>query len=53
MKARTNAQMLYTIVALGLALGLLGRLILQIDPPASRVSAETLRWVSLSTPPGC
>jgi hypothetical protein len=30
MKARTNAQMLYTIVALGFALGLLGRLILQM-----------------------
>jgi hypothetical protein len=30
MKARANAQMLYTIVALGLALGLLGRLILQM-----------------------
>jgi len=30
MKAHTNAQMLYTIVALGLALGLLGRLILQM-----------------------
>jgi hypothetical protein len=30
MKTRTNAQMLYTIVALGFALGLLGRLILQM-----------------------
>jgi hypothetical protein len=30
MRARTNAQMLYTIVAVGLALGLWGRLILQI-----------------------
>jgi hypothetical protein len=30
MKARTNAQMLYTIIAMGLALGLWGRLILQM-----------------------
>ena len=30
MKARTNAQMLYTIIAVGLALGLWGRLILQL-----------------------
>ena len=29
MKARTNAQMLYTIVALGFAPGPLGRLILR------------------------
>ena len=30
MKARPNAQMLYTIIAVGLALGLWGRLILQL-----------------------
>ena len=30
MRARTNAHMLYTIVAVGLALGLWGRLILQM-----------------------
>ena len=30
MQARTNAQMLYTIIAVGLALGLWGRLILQL-----------------------
>jgi hypothetical protein len=39
MKARTNAQMLYTIIAMGLALGLWGRLILQM----TRLQAARLR----------
>ena len=39
MKARTNAQMLYPIIAMGLALGLWGRLILQM----TRLQAARLR----------
>jgi Ion channel len=39
MKARTNAQMLYTIVAVGLALRLWGQLILQM----TRLHAARLR----------